>query len=80
MTDIVERLRDACTGFDMRSQLLGEAADEIDSLRFELEMARTERDAARAEAQCAKAEGKETMSWSTQALPFNASIAKPGRR
>ena len=65
MTDIVERARERMRspssntgGVDRR--LLADMADEIDSLRFELQCARDERDAARAEAQCARAELKET--------------------
>jgi hypothetical protein len=59
-TDITERLRygagfivDEVGGVQINLALLNEAADEIDSLRFELETARNERDEARAESSCA---------------------------
>jgi hypothetical protein len=57
-TDIVERLRDwesvsASLPGSTLMLLHNEAADEIDSLRFELQTARDERDEARAESSCA---------------------------
>ena len=57
MSDIVERLR-YCADKIIVGPLdwLGDAADEIESLRQELEFVRNERDAARADAQCARAE------------------------
>jgi hypothetical protein len=59
-TDITERLRngaglivDEVGGVQINLVLLNEAADEIDSLRFELMVITEERDAARAESSCA---------------------------